>query len=274
MLKGLYRWIRDFARFHRSGGVVRCTILNQVKKDRFLNYTVIVTGGTSGIGYEIAKELKEEGATVIIIGRIVEKCQRIAKELECDFRTCDVTSVECINSVIKDIFDKYQNVDLLVNNAGIYSTEGFFEVTEDIFNSVMNTNLRGPFFCSQSFLREIRDRNTMNTHHKIINIVSNRGNIGDTNPYGLSKWGLRCFTIGLAKVAGQYNTTVNGISPGVTASAINNADIEENAYYPYSLDKRIAAPNEIAELVKYLASDLSNHIKGQIITIDGGESIC
>ena len=109
---------------------------------------------------------------------------------------------------------------------------------------------------------------------KIINIASNRGVLGAmSGPYGMSKWGVIGLTRGLGRILYPHGIIVNGIAPGMVASGINGVDVNDNAFRNYPLANRVGLPEEIAEVACFLASDAANHIVGQTIVCDGGNSL-
>lgn len=138
----------------------------------------------------------------------------------------------------------------------------------------MNTNIKSVFFTCQYFMKTLINQKRKG---KIINTVSIRGQQGAYEPYGISKWGVWGLTRGLAKKGIKNGIIVNGIAPGITAPGIAGAgyriDPEENAYYENNGDNRVALSEEIAEIGIFLASNASNHIVGQIIVCDGGETL-
>lgn len=250
--------------------IVRVETIIQINHGEILKgKRILITGGTSGIGLALAKKCLNEGAIVVITGRSLERLENISKEIS-------NKNLKILEWNVKNISDLYLNiektisliggVDILFNNAGIYSDNKFLEVTEEEYDNILDTNLKSIFFISQK-IAEYFKKNKIKG--KIINTVSTRGYQSTREPYGISKWGLLGLTKGLAK----DGIIVNGIAPGITASGINGLDMKKDIFTNSTLDGRVALPEEIAEIGCFLASDVSNHIIGQVIVCDGGETL-
>lgn len=250
--------------------IVRVETIIQINHGEILKgKRILITGGTSGIGLALAKKCLNEGAIVVITGRSLERLENISKEIS-------NKNLKILEWNVKNISDLYLNiektisliggVDILFNNAGIYSDNKFLEVTEEEYDNILDTNLKSIFFISQK-IAEYFKKNKIKG--KIINTVSIRGYQSTREPYGISKWGLLGLTKGLAK----DGIIVNGIAPGITASGINGLDMKKDIFTNSTLDGRVALPEEIAEIGCFLASDVSNHIIGQVIVCDGGETL-
>lgn len=269
----ILRGIKNFIKYLKSGGVVYMNMAQINYNGILKNKTVLVTGGTSGIGYAIAKKCLDEGAKVLITGRNFEKLDEIKKQINNDnlfILEWDVSNSKIAKEKIEEVFNTLGGLDIAFNNAGIYNSKAFLEVNEDDWNSTLDTNTKGLFFICQAISEMLIKQNKGG---KIINIASNRGILGDTGPYGISKWGVVGLTKGLGRDLISKGIIVNGIAPGITATNINGIDVNENAFSEGPRNKRVALPEEIAELALFLASDASNNIVGQVIVCDGGESL-
>ena len=235
---------------------------------------ILITGGGSGIGGSIAKACKEQGAMVVLIGRNRQNLQKIQAELgekNCKIITGDIQDKESIKRIYDDCEDKAGvKVDSLVNCAGIVTSKKFFEIDQEEWNSILDTNVKGTFFMCQEFLKRKDD---IRKNAKIINISSICGEIGADTPYGISKWGINGLTKGLARDFISESVIVNGIAPGNVATRVNTIDAAKNAYTTENKFNRIILPEEVAQLAVFLLSDLSNSIIGQVITIDGGTTL-
>ena len=263
-------YIRNLIKYIRKGGVVYVNVA-QIDRGKILKgKSILITGGTSGIGYSIAKKFLSEGAKVLITGRDEKRLSEAAKSLDGDIHTLewDVANVSILKEQMNNAVEILGRVDIVINNAGVYSTNSFASVDESNWDYVMNTNIKGLFFICQAAAKQmIKNQNG----GKLINITSIRGIQGDCLPYGISKWGANGLTKGLARDLISKNIIVNGIAPGITATGINGIDVQENAYYAgESRNERVALPEEIAEIALFLASDSANNIVGQTIICDGG----
>ncbi len=237
--------------------------------------TALVTGGTSGIGYEIAKAFINAGATVIITGRkqsrIDEACQSINRETETASKIhgieMDITQTGQIRQKFSEITAITGRIDILVNNAGVLGCQ-FSNGTPEEFDAVMDTNLKGVFFLSQTVAHYMKDNDI---HGNILNIASSSSVRPATSAYTLSKWGIKSLTLGMARMLIPHDIVVNGIAPGPTASPMLMTDgPDDNIALDQIPAKRYALPAEIANMAVILVSDMSRMIIGDIIYMTGG----
>lgn len=264
----IYMFLRNLIMYVKKGGVVKCNIVTINPEQVLETKRVLITGGTSGIGLAIAKKFVAAGAKVVVTGRNIKDLQLpdSIKFLEWDIREVDCT----YDYILKAEKLLYGNIDILINNAGIYKSEKIEFVNKKEFNDVIATNLEGLYFLTKEFLKHNKDNKKIK---KIINIVSNTAYRGANKPYECTKWAVNGFTKGIARDYRKYNFIINGIAPGPCATSINGIDVLENAYDSEGIDERVAAPEEIAEIALFLASDVSNHIVGQVIVCDGGATL-
>ena len=243
----------------------------------------IVTGGSSGLGLEICKAFLAEGATVVMTGRNADKIRRSCEQLNSDRiygYEWDVKDIRNAKQHILNALGLCKNIenptlDIFVNNAGTLTAHDwqgdFFAVTEEDFDTVFETNMKSVFFISQA-VAELMLQQKNNQIKKIINVTSETSLVGAVIPYGLSKWGVTGLTKGLGKRLASQGIIVNGVAPGIMATDMVGWEKDE-ILVNYQPNKRVGQPNEVAGLVSYLACDLSNHIVGQIISIDGGDCL-
>lgn len=254
--------------------IVKVETITQINHGEILKgKRVLITGGTSGIGLALAKKCLSEGAVVVITGRSLERLENISKEISnknLKVLEWNVKNISDIDVNIEKVISLIGGVNIVFNNAGIYSDNKFLEVTEKEYDNILDTNLKSIFFISQKIAEYFKNNKVKG---KIINTVSIRGYQSTREPYGISKWGLLGLTKGLAKELTKDGIIVNGIAPGVTASGINGLDMKKDIFSNSTLDGRVALPEEIAEIGCFLASDASNHIIGQVIVCDGGETL-
>ncbi|MBR6698062.1 MAG: SDR family oxidoreductase [Lachnospiraceae bacterium] len=237
--------------------------------------SAIVTGAGSGIGMAISKTYIDSGATVIGLGRDINKLNDVRMQLGNRFIpfACDISDVNKIEGYLNKIIDLSPSgiVDILVNCAGTKNgnDERFFEYTEDDFETVVNTNLKGTFFWCQKVSKYMIANKI---HGHIINIASIKGFIGEASPYSVSKWGVVGLTKGLGRILASEGIVVNGIAPGGTLTPM--ANIADNKMLHLATpNMRLADPNEIANIALFLGSDLGNNIIGDIIISDGGQTL-
>ena len=236
--------------------------------------TVIVTGGSRGIGAAIVKELARSGYNVILdYNKSEEAAKKIQEELKKEGKSieifkADVSKREEVKQLIKFTLDKYKNIDILINNAGIDQVKPFTDITDEDWNKMMKVNLNSVFYCSQ----EVLENMIHNKNGCIINISSVWGITGASCEvhYSSSKAGINGLTKALAKELGPSNIRVNGVAPGAIMTDMNkdltNEEIIElNKEIPLG---RIGTPQDIARCVKWLIED--QYTTGQIISPNGG----
>jgi 3-oxoacyl-[acyl-carrier protein] reductase len=236
--------------------------------------TVIVTGGSRGIGKCIAENLAKEGYNVVLnYNKSVKEAKKTKEELEkqgikIEIYKADVSKREEVTKLIKFTLGKFGNIDVLINNAGIAKLQMFNDITDDDWNEMLGTNLNSAFFAIQEVLPNM-------IHNKsgcIINISSIWGMIGASCEvaYSVSKAGINGMTKALAKELGPSNIRVNAIAPGVIDTDMNsNIDeaIKEEIKNETPLNK-IGKPIDIYRCVKWLIED--EFTTGQIISPNGG----
>lgn len=233
-------------------------------------HTVLITGGNKGIGLESAKACAAQGAKVIITARKKEALDDALSEIKaiCPEAICagvllDITDFDSFERVIAEAEAIYGPIDCLVNNAGISLREGdFLNVTLESWDRQFDTNLKGPFFFTQHWMRRYQ---ALNLHSgRIILIGSDTSGMGNSTPYGLTKNCLASLTVGLAKKCITQGIRINTICPGTTmtdmATYTNGEFCRET-----TLGNRVLYPREIAETVLFLLSDQSACISGMII---------
>ena len=239
--------------------------------------TVIVTGGSRGIGAAIVKELAWCGYNVVLDYNKSENAAKKIKEelkeknINIEIFKADVSKRKEVKELIKFTLEKYKNIDVLINNAGIDQIKTFRDITDEDWNNMMQINLNSVFYCSQEVLENM-------IHNKcgcIINISSIWGQVGASCEvhYSASKAAVDGFTKALAKELGPSNIRVNSISPGFIDTDMNKELKEEDLI---EIKKeiplgRIAKPEEVAKSVKWLIED--DYVTGQIISINGGWNI-
>lgn len=246
-------------------------IILQSPNDRLKSKKIIVTGGSKGLGYAMAKRFVEEGADVLITGRNEETLIKASKEIGCKYLQLDIQDIKAFNSFIKEASKLLGGINCLVNNAGIsLHEEGFLSVTSEQFDTQINTNFKGSFFLSKAFISECNT--DFEDIKKIIFISSETGVTADERPYGLTKAAINSLVQGLAYRFYSKGYRINAIAPGIVATDMTNRNANGNLYNNGFL-KRIYIPEEIAEIACFLLSDSSNIINGQILMCNEGRTI-
>ncbi len=243
------------------------------------NKVALVTGASRGIGKEIALSLAKEGAMVILnFNGSKDKAESAAEEIRAaggnaEIYQCNVSDFEACGAMIQDLIKQYGKIDILVNNAGITRDGLLMKMSEEDFDAVLGTNLKGAFntirHMSRYFLKQ--------KSGKIINISSVSGILGNAGQanYSASKAGVIGLTKSVARELASRGINVNAIAPGFVATDMVEAMTEDaKAKMTDAIPlKRIGTTKDIANMAVFLASDVSDYITGQVFAVDGGMSI-
>ena len=241
-----------------------------------MNKVVFVTGATRGIGKQIAITFAKEGYDIAINYRKenadLENTKKVIEEngVKCLAVQGDVSSFEDCERFVKEIINKYGKIDVLVNNAGITKDTLLMRMKKEDFESVIDVNLVGTFNVTKNvipYMMKARGGKIIN----ISSVVGVSGNAGQTN-YSASKAGIIGFTKSLAKEIASRNILVNAVAPGFIETDMTNVlkdEVKENISKQIPLN-RMGKAEDVANVVKFLASEDSSYITGQVINIDGG----
>lgn len=237
--------------------------------------TALVTGSSRGIGREIARALARDGFAVAIHYRqCQEQAQRLLRELRektiaIAFQA-DIADVSQVSNLVSFVFDQFGHLDVLVNNAAISQQKLLTDVSPSEWDTMMQTNLSGVFYATQSVLPAMIDQKS----GSIINVSSMWGQVGASCevPYSTAKAGIIGFTKALAKEVGPSGIRVNCIAPGVIDTDMNAA-LDEQALAQLKEETplgRLGRAEDVAELAAFLASDKASFITGQVLGVNGG----
>ena len=240
----------------------------------------IVTGGSIGLGRQIAGGLAEMGANIVLCARKQERCQQAADELQrlgikAIALSCDVKSQSSIKEMVDSTLSEFGQIDILINNAGISWGAPVEEMRLDDWNKVIETNLTGTFLCSQAvgkaMIRQGRG--------KIINIASVAGLGGAPAElpaigYSASKGGVISFTKDLACKWAVHDIQVNAIAPGWFPTHMSSRVLEQqkDLFLSHIPMRRFGGEHDLKGAAVFLSSDASNYVTGHVLVVDGGQS--
>jgi glucose 1-dehydrogenase len=247
--------------------------------NRLSGKTIAITGGSQGIGLAIAQRFAEEGADISFCYRsnkagadeVVANIQKTGRKVA-GFQY-DVSSVSDGQKFIADTAAQFGKIDVLVNNAGLERRADFCDVTESDFDAVLNVNLKGLFFITQAFVKNLM---AANAGGKIINISSVHEELPFPHfaSYCASKGGVKMLTRNLSIELAPLGITINSIAPGAIETPINKSLLNDPAKLSALLEniplKRLGTPDDVANMAIFLASEESNYATGTTFFIDGG----
>lgn len=243
--------------------------------------SAIVTGGSQGIGTATSLMLAQEGANVCLTYRKhKEEAEAVVKEIEAMGRKaiavkCDIASFSEAEAVVKAAVEAFGRLDILVNNAGMNWDGVCWKMTEEQWDRVLEVNLKGYFNFTRHAAPIFKDQK----YGRIVNVTSingMRGKFGQTN-YSASKAGIIGYTKAVAKELGAFGVTVNAVAPGLIETPMLKESEARDKIVDMAMNeivlKRVGEPDDLANMVAFLASDKAKHVTGEVIKVDGGQYI-
>jgi len=238
--------------------------------------TSIVTGASRGIGKAISIALAKEGTKVALVDKDLEPSQEVASKInkeggKADAIQTDVSDPEAVEKMVREVVNHFGSVDILVNNAGIILRGSFIDLNHKDWERVLSVNLGGTFNCCKAVVPHMVKKGG----GKIINVSSVAGKIGDITAspaYGTSKGAINTFTKSLARQLAQFGINVNAVAPHAIETDMSAEWSEEKrrAVIGSIPLKRMGKPEEVAEVVVFLASEGAGFITGEVINVNGG----
>lgn len=236
----------------------------------------IVTGAAKGIGQSISKNLIIDNYFVIVADIDSTDSEQIINNLgnkDSEFIKCNISNQDDVKSLFKVIKQKYGQIDVVVNNAGVIRDNMIWNMSKDDFDTVIDINLKGTWMMCQEAAKLMKEQKK----GKIVNISSRAwlGNNRGQSNYAASKAGIVALTRVLALELGKYNVNVNAVAPGLIDTPLTQSLSDEvmQKLVDAQPTKKVGKPEDIANVVSFLISEKSNFITGQIIHVDGGRSI-
>jgi NAD(P)-dependent dehydrogenase (short-subunit alcohol dehydrogenase family) len=237
----------------------------------------IVTGAGRGLGYAIALSLAKFGADVVLCSRSISELEKVAEKVQKMGRQTlihrlDIMDIQRIKPMVDKVVRTFGHIDILVNNAGVNRPQWAVDLTEENWDLVMNTNLKGLFFCSQAVGRVMINQKK----GKIINISSDAGTVGLPRRavYCASKGGVNLLTKVLAIEWAEHNINVNAIGPAFIETPLTQPMLKEKDFRDYVLGNtplgRVGKPQDVTGAVVFLASEASDYMTGHVMLVDGG----
>jgi len=235
---------------------------------------VIVTGGAQGIGAACARRFAREGGRVVIADVAREPGEALARDIGGHFIACDVGDKAQVDALVAAVLEEAGRIDVLVNNAGIFKAADFLDISEADFDAVLRVNLKGAFLMAQAVARAMVQGGVRGAivHMSSVNGVMAIPSIAS---YNVSKGGINQLTRVMALALADHGIRVNAVAPGtiateLAAQAVLTSDDARRKILSRTPLKRLGEPEEVADVVAWLASDAASYVTGEIVTVDGG----
>ncbi len=260
--------------------------MEKIESKRLLNKIVLITGAGSGIGRATSIRFASEGASVIVVDinhetaeETVELIKNVSKSPAIAIK-CDISNLPEVEAMSQEALSAFPRLDILINNAGIgtYSLGNVYSVSEQIWDQVMDVNLKGTWLVTKEIVKKMKKQKKVGElRGKIINNASLAGKVPSPplGVYSISKAAVIAMTQVLAQELGRFKITVNAVCPGFHVTAIYNNDPllvkEASKMFPGKITlKRIGTAEDVANVLYFLASDDSNYMTGQSLNCGGG----
>lgn len=240
----------------------------------------IVTGASTGLGFQMAKAFANQGANLVLLARRMNLLEENARIIHEEFGVevlpfaCDITDTERVKEAVKATMDKFGRVDILMNNAGTGAVANAEDITDEQFKKELDIDLFGTFVCSREFGKEMIKAQ----YGRIINIASMYGLVGNmivgSAPYHAAKGGVVNLTRALAAEWGKHGITVNSICPGYFYTDLTTETLDSDFFQSIAKRsipiERYGKSGELDTCALFLASPASTYVNGQNIAVDGG----
>ena len=243
------------------------------------NKVCIITGAGKGIGYQCALDFKEQGAKLALISRTKEDLEELSKVLNMPnedlfWMQGDVSDESVVKEFVNSVISKFSHIDVLINNAGMRFRKSFLDISLEEWEKVMSVNAGSTFL----FSREVGSHMVKRGRGSIINMASVIGTLGlpELAGYGASKGAIISLSKSLALEWAPYGVRVNVLAPGFCETSYTENFKKKEKLYQFTLDrtpmKKWGKSEDISNACLYLASDMSNYVTGEVISVDGGWS--
>jgi 3-oxoacyl-[acyl-carrier protein] reductase len=239
--------------------------------------TVVITGGSKGIGRSVAYRFSEENARIVLIhfDPTEDACnetldQLKAKGVAAEGYKADISSFQVADALFHDILEKHEKIDVLINNAGITRDTLLLRMSEEVWDDVLRVNLKSVFNCTKAILRAMSQQRR-GAIVNISSVVGQIGNFGQSN-YAASKAGIMGFTKSIAREVASRGINVNAVAPGfidTEMTAVIPEKAKENFLKQIPFGK-MGKPEDVAEAVYWLCTEAAGYITGQVIHVNGG----